>query len=80
MEKPIIASKEPAIVELEGGKTYAWCSCGKSFNQPWCSGAHRGTSFTPLLFKIEKNKSELLCQCKQTKTPPFCDGTHMSLL
>ena len=79
MEKPKVAKKEPALVELESGKAYAWCSCGRSPNQPWCSGAHKGTAFSPKIFKVDKNKSELLCQCKQTKTPPYCDGSHLEL-
>ena len=37
--------------QLEKGKTYAWCSCGKSENQPWCNGAHQGTEFKPHVFK-----------------------------
>ena len=28
MEKPTIAGKSPLPVQLEAGKTYAWCSCG----------------------------------------------------
>mgnify|MGYP002397275637 CR=1 FL=1 len=80
MDKPNIAAKEPALVELKGGKAYAWCTCGKSPNQPWCSGAHKGNRFTPLIFKLDKDVSEMLCQCKQTKTPPYCDGSHMELL
>ena len=79
MDKPIIAAKEPAFVELDGGKAYAWCACGKSSNQPWCNGAHRGAAFGPRIFKVDKAKSEVLCQCKQTKSPPYCDGSHMSL-
>jgi len=27
-------------VEVEEGKTYYWCSCGKSKNQPFCDGSH----------------------------------------
>jgi CDGSH-type Zn-finger protein len=79
MEKARIAAKEPAIIDMEEGKAYAWCTCGKSPNQPWCSGAHKGTSFTPMIIRVDKPKTEALCQCKQTKTPPFCDGSHMKL-
>ena len=79
MEKPKVAAKEPAIVELGSGKAYAWCSCGKSSNQPWCNGAHKGSLFTPHIIRVDKAKSEVLCQCKQTKTPPYCDGSHMEL-
>ena len=80
MEKPKVAASEPVFVDLEKEKTYAWCSCGKSPNQPWCSGAHKGSPFTPIIFKPEKSISEALCQCKHTKTPPFCDGSHMEFM
>lgn len=80
MHKAKIAAKEPALVELKGGTAYAWCSCGKSSNQPWCTGAHKNSGFTPIIFRVEKDKSETLCQCKQTKTPPYCDNSHMELL
>lgn len=80
MEKPKVAAPEPVLIDLESGKAYAWCSCGKSSNQPWCSGAHKGSSYTPLIFKPEKSITEALCQCKHTKTPPYCDGSHMEFL
>ena len=47
MEKPTIAGKTPIPVQLEAGKTYAWCSCGNSSNQPFCDGSHKGSSFVP---------------------------------
>lgn len=47
---PIIAGKEPAKVTVKPGKIYLWCRCGRSSNQPFCDGSHRGTSLTPLKF------------------------------
>ena len=79
MEKAKIAGDSPKIIELNSGTNYAWCSCGKSSNQPWCNGSHKGSSFTPHIFKQEESKKGALCMCKQTKNPPFCDGTHMKL-
>ena len=32
-------------VEVESGKNYYWCSCGKSGKQPFCDGSHGGTGF-----------------------------------
>ena len=29
MEEPVIAAKQPAVLELEAG-TYYWCRCGRS--------------------------------------------------
>ncbi len=36
--KPVIAAKAPSKVELEKGKEYSWCSCGRSNNQPFVTG------------------------------------------
>ena len=67
------------MVQLEKGETYAWCSCGKSNNQPWCNGAHKGGEFSPTVFIAEETKTVSMCMCKQTKNPPYCDGSHSSL-
>ena len=79
MEKAQIADYDPKQVELEEGKTYAWCACGKSSNQPFCDGSHGGTNFSPVVFKAEATKTAYLCMCKQTTNPGFCDGSHKSL-
>ena len=79
MEKGKVAGKEPKMVELKTGETYAWCACGKSANQPFCDGSHQGSSFAPTVFTVEESKTAALCMCKQTKNPPYCDGSHMSL-
>lgn len=74
-----IAKKGPYPVELEAGKEYHWCSCGKSKGQPFCDGSHKGTEFTPLAFKPELSGKAFLCGCKRTKNPPYCDGGHAKL-
>ena len=79
MEKPIIAGKTPIAVELEVGKAYAWCSCGKSANQPFCDGSHKGSEFVPKVFVAEESKIAYLCNCKHTANPGFCDGSHSKL-
>jgi glutamate synthase domain-containing protein 2/CDGSH-type Zn-finger protein len=79
MDKPQIAGRKPVKVELEAGESYFWCKCGKSANQPFCDGSHRGTSFTPLKFTAEESGDAFLCMCKQSDNAPFCDGTHARL-
>ncbi len=73
---PIIAATRPVKVELEEGKSYFWCSCGKSKNQPFCDGSHAGTEMKPQKFTAEKSGDAFLCQCKASANAPFCDGTH----
>jgi len=79
MEEPKVAQKSPYAVDVEEGKTYHWCSCGRSNNQPFCDGSHIGTSFTPVAHTAEKSGTVYFCGCKHTKTPPFCDGSHNNL-
>ncbi|WP_208345160.1 CDGSH iron-sulfur domain-containing protein, partial [Aetokthonos hydrillicola] len=59
MSQPIIVEKKPAVLELEPGQ-YHWCSCGKSSNQPFCNGSHKGTDFTPLAFDVTETKTVAL--------------------
>mmetsp|Transcript_49392 Transcript_49392/g.97317 ORF Transcript_49392/g.97317 Transcript_49392/m.97317 type:complete len:124 (-) Transcript_49392:226-597(-) len=78
-DKVVCAARSSTGVEVEAGKNYAWCTCGRSKNQPFCDGSHRGTSFTPLRLTFPESKKVFLCRCKATKNPPYCDGTHRSL-
>lgn len=73
---PIVAANKPIKVELEKDKTYYWCRCGRSQNQPFCDGSHAGTGFTPVEFKAKKDGATWLCACKQTHDQPYCDGHH----
>ena len=75
-DDPVIAQKGPYQVNLEAGKAYFWCSCGKSAKQPFCDGSHKGTSFAPQKFTAEATGTVNLCGCKNSDDKPFCDGAH----
>ncbi|MDX1692532.1 MAG: glutamate synthase-related protein [Ketobacteraceae bacterium] len=76
MSKPVIANNKPIKVDLEKGKEYHFCVCGRSSDQPYCDGSHAETDFKPQAFTAEKTESAYLCRCKHTANPPYCDGTH----
>ena len=76
MELPKVAQKSPFATEVEAGKTYYWCSCGLSANQPFCDGKHKDTGFTPAVYKAEESKTVYFCGCKLTQNAPMCDGAH----
>ena len=78
MATPEIPQKSPYVMELEAG-TYWWCSCGKSTNQPFCDGSHKGSDFVPMKTEITETKRVALCGCKHTGGSPFCDGAHANL-
>ena len=79
MSEAIMTQKGPYAVEVEEGKTYYWCACGRSKNQPFCDGSHNATGLEPMVFTAEKTEKVYLCGCRQTGNKPFCDGTHNDL-
>jgi CDGSH iron-sulfur domain-containing protein 3 len=79
MAEPVIAQKGPYEVQLEAGRSYLWCACGRSAKQPFCDGSHKGTGLAPLCFEATSTGAQFLCGCKQTGDKPFCDGTHGGL-
>lgn len=79
MADPQIAQKTPIKVDVEAGKTYYWCSCGQSKNQPFCDGSHKGSTFAPMAYKAEKDGAAYFCGCKHTGNAPLCDGSHAKL-
>lgn len=79
MSTPHIAQKGPIPVNVEAGKSYFWCACGKSANQPFCDGSHKGSDFAPVKYEATENKRVFFCACKHSGAPVTCDGTHNSL-
>lgn len=67
---------QPIAVEAEAGKTYFWCACGLSANQPFCDGSHKTTSVTPMAWTAQESKTVWMCACKKTGNAPLCDGSH----
>ena len=45
MSEPISPQNAPYAAEVEEGKTYYWCACGRSNNQPFCDGSHWDIEF-----------------------------------
>lgn len=78
MEKPVIAKNGPYVLDVEAG-TYYWCACGKSSNQPFCDGSHKGTEFVPTKVEITEAKKVAFCGCKHSANGAFCDGSHNKL-
>ena len=76
MNKGQRAGSSAIKIEVKEGKSYFWCSCGKSSKQPFCDGSNKGSEFNPVVYKAELIKKMFFCTCKQTNNQPFCDGSH----
>jgi len=76
---PKMSRKAPYPVAVEAGKSYFWCACGQSANQPYCDGSHKGGAFTPVRFTAEADSTVFFCGCKASANAPMCDGSHTAL-
>ena len=76
MNQPVRAADSPFGVEVEEGKSYFWCACGRSANQPFCDGSHKGSGINPVKYTAQASKKVFFCGCKQTANAPLCDGSH----
>jgi CDGSH-type Zn-finger protein len=79
MSTPEIGGREPIAIEVEGGKTYWWCACGRSKSQPFCDGSHEVTPFEPIEYTAKKSGKVFFCTCKRSSKKPLCDGSHKKL-
>lgn len=76
MDLPRIASPTPFVIEVEAGRDYWWCACGRSATQPFCDGSHAGSGFEPVKYTAVEDGRVWFCGCKVTGRAPLCDGTH----
>jgi len=56
--------KHPVKVYLEKGKTYHFCTCGKSADGVLCDGSHKGASLHPKRLSL---RVTLKCCCACVK-------------
>jgi len=75
MNAPRSARSAPFVQDAPAG-TYWWCACGRSRQQPFCDGSHKGTAFAPLKLELAAPQRVAWCGCKRTADAPFCDGSH----
>lgn len=79
MNDAVIAQPSPYAVQVEADKTYWWCACGKSANQPFCDGSHKGSALSPTRYTATQDSTVYFCGCKRSGKAPLCDGAHRTL-
>ena len=79
MSEPDIGGRAPIAIDVEAGKSFWWCACGRSKTQPFCDGSHKGSEFTPVEYIPEKTGKAFFCTCKRSAKKPLCDGSHKKL-
>jgi len=79
MSEAVCTQKSPYVIEAEEGKTYYYCTCGKSEKQPFCDGKHKGSGFSPIAHTAEKAGNIYFCGCRASQKGALCDGAHKNL-
>jgi CDGSH iron-sulfur domain-containing protein 3 len=79
MSDPVVAQKGPFAADVQAGRVYWWCACGRSQRQPFCDGSHKDTAFQPVEYRASETGTVWFCGCKRTGSKPLCDGTHNGL-
>jgi CDGSH-type Zn-finger protein len=78
--EPKIPQKGPYVLELKPG-TYWWCARGRSKNQPFCDGSHKGNSgIESVNFELDQGVKWALCGCRHSTNKSRNDGTHKKFL
>ena len=80
MTEPECPQKRPYPVQVESGKEYHVCMCGRSQIQPMCDGSHAGSGLGPRIFTATEDGFIPFCGCKRSADATGkCDGTHGTL-
>ena len=67
--QPEIGGRAPLVIDVEAGKSYWWCACGRSKKQPFCDGSHKGTAFTPVEWKAATSGEGLVLRLQAHRPP-----------
>ena len=75
---PVNGGYYPYNMYLEKEKVYWYCSCGTSFNSPFCDSNCNKllTRNRPIYFNVNESGYYKLCTCRMSRDAPFCNGTH----
>lgn len=79
---PLHSGFFPYNVFLQQGKLYWYCTCGISYNNPFCDWSCNKipTRNRPIYFNVNQSGYYKLCTCKVSADSPFCDGSHRRLV
>ena len=76
---PEIGGRKPLPVNVEAGKSYWWCACGRSRSSRSATARTRARRSRRSSSRPDKSEEAWFCACKRTGKTPMCDGSHKRL-
>lgn len=67
-------------LNVQAGRRYLLCQCGRSHKKPLCDGAHAGSGKLPCFYTAPATAPVKVCCCYRTSTRPLCDGSCASAI
>lgn len=62
------------VLQVQAGRRYLLCMCGRSRKKPMCDGAHAGSGKLPYFYTAGQTGEVRVCGCYGSSTGPLCDG------
>lgn len=61
-------------LQVQEGRRYLLCMCGRSRKKPLCDGAHAGSGTLPFFYSASGTGAVQVCGCHQSANKPLCDA------
>ncbi len=78
---PVMAQKGSYKIDVEAGKSYWWCACGKSGKQPFLRRLAQGHHVYADEVRCRAGRHGVVLRLRKQSgnAPPRCDGSHNRL-
>ena len=75
MTMPEVGGRRPIPINVEAGKSYWWCACGRSKRKPFATARTRAPLY-PGRVQGGEGRGGVVLRLQAGGKKPMCDGSH----